>query len=98
MQVVKASHHVGMVGHHTVQGDHYVLNQEVDEDRIDQDQVVTLDMKAGEISLHDDGLIHGTLANRSDRMRAGLTMRFCPTEVKCDLKVWPNFESYLARE
>ena len=24
-------------------------------------------------------------------------MRFCPTEVKCDLNVWPKFESYLVR-
>jgi len=97
MRVVKASHQLGTVGHHTVQGDHYVLEQEVDEGGIDQDQVVTLDMKAGEISLHDDGLIHGSVANRSDRIRAGLTMRYSPTEVKCDVKVWPTFESYLTR-
>ena len=24
-------------------------------------------------------------------------MRFCPTEVKCDLNVWETFESYPAR-
>ena len=24
-------------------------------------------------------------------------MRFCPTEVKCDLKVWSSFEAYMAR-
>ena len=97
MQVVKSSHHSGQFGHHAVQGDQYVLEQEVDQDAIDQDQVVTFDMKAGQISLHDDGLIHGSVANQSDRIRAGWTMRFCPTEVKCDLEVWPSFESYLVR-
>ena len=24
-------------------------------------------------------------------------MRFSPTDVKCDLSVWPTFESYLVR-
>ena len=97
MRVVQGSHRGGEVEHHTVQGDHYVLPQGADPTAIKQDQVIMLDLKAGEISLHDDGLIHGSGPNESDRMRAGLTMRFCPTEVKCDLSVWPTFESYLAR-
>ena len=54
-------------------------------------------MKAGEISLHDSRLIHGSGPNTSDRRRCGITMRYCPTEVKCDLSVWPTFETYLAR-
>ena len=31
------------------------------------------------------------------RMRAGITFRYCPTGVKCDLSVWPNFEVYPSR-
>ncbi len=56
-----------------------------------------MDLKAGEMSLHDDALLHGSLANTSPNKRAGLTMRFCPTEVKCDLNVWETYESYPAR-
>lgn len=97
MRVVRGSHRRGDVEHHTVQGDQYVLSQRADPTAIKQDQVVTLDLKAGDLSLHDDGLIHGSGPNESDRMRAGLTMRFCPTEVKCDLSVWPTFENYLVR-
>ena len=75
----------------------YVLWQTVDAKSFDEADAVDIDMKAGEISLHDDDLIHGSPGNPSDRMRAGITLRFCPTDVKCDLSVWPNFEVYPAR-
>ncbi|MBT5187389.1 MAG: phytanoyl-CoA dioxygenase family protein [Kordiimonadaceae bacterium] len=38
-------------------------------------------MKAGQISLHADMLVHGSLANGSDRRRCALTIRYCPPEV-----------------
>ena len=69
----------------------------MDEYQIDEGSVRTLDMKAGEISLHDSRLIHGSGPNTSDRRRCGVTMRYCPPEVKCDLSVWPTFEAYWAR-
>ena len=56
-----------------------------------------MDLKAGEISLHDDSLLHGSGANTSGRVRCGLTMRFSPTEVKADLDVWPTFEASMVR-
>ncbi len=97
MEVVRGSHREGLVDHHEAQGEQYVLAQKIDPDSIDPGRVVSLDLKAGEISLHDDGLIHGSGPNESDRMRAGQTMRYSPAEVKCDLEVWPHFESYLVR-
>tara|TARA_B100000676_G_scaffold309223_1_gene372184 strand:- start:609 stop:1469 length:861 start_codon:yes stop_codon:yes gene_type:complete len=97
MQVVRGSHREGGYKHHRNAAPHLVLDQEVAEAAIDPDRIATLAMKAGQISLHDDGLLHGSGANHSARLRCGLTMRFCPTEVKCDLKVWSNFEAYMAR-
>ena len=38
-------------------------------------------LKEGQISLHADMLVHGSLANVSDRRRCGLTMRYCAPEV-----------------
>ena len=97
MQLVTGSHKDGDFHHDVDKSEHLVLDQVVPEDLIDQNRIVTMDLKAGEMSLHDDGLLHGSLANTSDRRRAGLTMRFCPPDVKCDLDVWPTFESYPAR-
>jgi len=97
MRVVKGSHRQGEFTHRTNLAANLVLDQEVDGDHIDRENVTTLDLEPGQISLHDDGLLHGSLANDSERLRCGLTMRFCPTEVKCDLSVWPTFEAYIAR-
>lgn len=97
MQIVRGSHATGTLRHHTNDAPNLVLDQEVDADLIDTDNIVTMDLAAGEISLHDDGLLHGSGANNSDRIRAGITMRFCPTEVVCDRDVWPTFEAYMAR-
>lgn len=38
-------------------------------------------LKAGEISMHSDLLLHGSKANESNRRRCGLTLRFCNAEV-----------------
>ncbi len=40
---------------------------------------------AGEISLHSDLLLHGSEANRSNRRRCGLTLRYCPADVRAGL-------------
>jgi chlorinating enzyme len=111
MRIVPGSHRWGDIPHadlpdspdwskmsrEEVSKSKYVLWQQVDPDSFTDDQVVDMDLKAGEISLHDDDLIHGSSGNTSDRMRAGITFRYSPTEVKCDLSVWPNFEVYPVR-
>ena len=43
---------------------------------------VDIEMRAGEISLHSDLLIHGSLPNLSTRRRCGLTLRYCPPDVR----------------
>jgi hypothetical protein len=97
MQVVKVTHRGGDVEHRTSDNENYILPEEIDSAAIDASHVISLDLHAGEMSLHDDGLIHGSGANNSDRVRVGLALRFCATDVKCDLSGWPNFETYLVR-
>ena len=45
-------------------------------------------LKAGQVSLHADMLVHGSLANTSDRRRCGLTLRYCPPEVRITDPDW----------
>ncbi len=99
MKVVSGSHKKGPKGfkHHTNNDKNLVLDQEVSEDQIDKNKIVYLDLKAGEISLHDDGLLHGSEPNSSNNRRCGITMRFSPTNVKGDLDIWPFFETHLVR-
>ncbi|MEE2659201.1 MAG: phytanoyl-CoA dioxygenase family protein [Candidatus Latescibacterota bacterium] len=97
MKVVAGSHDAGMWAHSGVSGEQFVLAQSVDPNQIDEADVVTIGLKAGEMSLHDDRLVHGSGPSESGQRRVGLTMRFSPTRVRCDLSVWPTFESYLVR-
>ena len=97
MRVVAGSHNTGMQQHSTVQGEQYVLAQAIDETQFDAADIVTIDLQAGQMSLHDDRLIHGSGPSLSGARRVGLTMRLSPTRVQCDLSVWPNFEAYLMR-
>ena len=97
MRVLRGSHRSGQIPHHDVSGKEYMLGQEIDADQIDESRAVAIELKAGEISLHDEALAHGSGPNRGDAPRAVLTMRFSPTEVKADLGVWPTFESSMAR-
>ena len=61
-----------------------VLNQTVtDADRFGDP--VDVELRAGEISLHSDLLVHGSEPNRSNRRRCGLTLRYCPADVRAGL-------------
>ena len=55
------------------------LNQELDPAAYDEREAVDLVLEAGQLSLHDVYLLHGSEANHSDKPRRGMTMRFMPT-------------------
>lgn len=55
-------------------------------------------LKAGQVSLHADMLVHGSLPNVSERRRCGLTLRYCPPEVQITDPEWANgVEAILCR-
>ena len=55
-------------------------------------------LKAGQVSLHADMLVHGSLPNTSERRRCGLTLRYCPPEVKITDPTWARgVEAILCR-
>jgi hypothetical protein len=48
-------------------------------------RIVDVVLKAGEISIHTDLLLHGSEANNSGRRRCGLTLRYCTPDVRAYL-------------
>ncbi len=48
-------------------------------------QPFNVELKAGEISIHSDLLLHGSEANESSKRRSGLTLRYCPASVRAGL-------------
>lgn len=59
--------------------DKYVLGVGIRPDQIDDSDAVDLELDAGDISIHNPNIIHGSNANTSDQWRVGLTLRYIPT-------------------
>lgn len=97
MKVIPGSHKVGLLRHSRSSDTDSVLTLECEGGQFREDEAVSLVLRAGQISIHDDKLVHGSPANNSDRRRAGLTIRYSSTEVKCDLSVNPHFKTYPCR-
>lgn len=70
-----------------------VLNQEIEDidALIARGGGVVYDcLKAGQMSLHADMLAHGSDPNRSARRRLGLTLRYCPPQVRATEPHWAD--------
>lgn len=85
MKFIAGSHHVGHLTFRESHPDeHNVLNQTV-ENAEQYGEVVFDELRAGEISLHSDLLLHGSDANDSDRRRCGLTLRYASADVRAGM-------------
>lgn len=85
MKFVAGSHHHGYMTYRpSDSAEHNVLNQSIDNAE-QYGEVVCDELQAGEVSLHNDLLLHGSDANDSDRRRCGLTLRYCSAEVRAGL-------------
>ena len=85
MRYIPGTHHMGHLTYTLSEGDEAnVLNQTVPGAEA-FGEPVNVELKAGEISIHSDLLLHGSEANQSSKRRCGLTLRYCPAIVRADL-------------
>lgn len=84
MRFISGSHHSGHLTYRLNEDDEQtVLRQAVDQpERFGP--VIYDELKAGQISLHSDLLLHGSDKNLSTRRRCGLTLRYCTSDVQSD--------------
>ncbi|MYG90087.1 MAG: phytanoyl-CoA dioxygenase family protein [Chloroflexi bacterium] len=83
MQVIPGSHLKAQVEFRdSTAEEHNVLNQTVEEPEEHGDPPVALELKAGQISLHSDWVLHGSEPNDSSRRRCGLAMRYLSKDVR----------------
>lgn len=79
MRYVPGSHAAGsLFAHRRREGEDLVLFEEIDPAAYDLAGARDDALEAGQFSLHDVYLIHGSEANRSERRRAGFVVRFMP--------------------
>jgi len=105
METYLGSHTHGLIDFESSDAaDGNVLDQSVKEpERYGRHELTPL--RAGQISIHSDLLVHGSSPNDSDRRRCGLTLRYCPASVmaylgwnqkgvlvagECDRSLWPG--------
>ncbi|MEL6643153.1 MAG: phytanoyl-CoA dioxygenase family protein [Pseudomonadota bacterium] len=87
MQFIPRTHDKGALEWRKPAGAENVLDREI----VGWEEMgapVTNSLNAGQMSLHADMLAHGSAPNTSDRRRCGLTIRYCPPEVRMTDEVW----------
>ena len=88
MHYVPGSHRGGrLLEHRRRTGSDIVLNEELSPEAFDFRAARDDRLDAGQFSLHDVLLVHGSNANRSPRRRAGFVIRFMPATSLFDRKV-----------
>lgn len=71
-----------------VDTEEYVLDLAIHPDQIDDSDAVDIEMEAGDVSVHNPFIIHGSNANLSDQWRMGLTLRYIPTTTYVNREHW----------
>ena len=88
LRVIRGSHREKRVRKHvTNDAPGLALNEELPASEVDQNEAVDLVLEAGQISLHDVFLVHGSEPNRSAHSRRGMTLRFMPTTSHYDREI-----------
>lgn len=85
MQFLAGSHNFGHLTYKMSEDDE---NNVLDQTVTDAEQYgthVDNELKAGQISMHSDLLLHRSDANRSDLRRCALTLRYCAADVRAHL-------------
>jgi non-heme Fe2+,alpha-ketoglutarate-dependent halogenase len=96
MQFIPGSHRHGQIPFEPSAADEKnVLGQSVRDPERFGGPPVSVFLKAGQISIHTDLLLHGSAPNRSTRRRCGLTLRYMPPEVRTQAKA--HASAYLCR-
>ena len=87
MKFIAGSHHSGHLTYkQSSPEEHNVLNQTVVNAESFGTGIVVDDLKAGQASIHNDLLLHGSDANMSSRRRCGLTLRYAAAHVRAGMQ------------
>ena len=66
----------------------FVLGLAIHPDEIDDSEAINIELKPGDISIHNPFLVHGSNPNNSNQWRIGLTLRYIPTSTFVNRKEW----------
>lgn len=84
MRVIPGSHRMGEFSHEKSDREDLVLNNVLNDPRLDLSKAYDVVLEAGQLSLHDVNIVHGSQPNRSARRRAGFAIRYMPASSHYD--------------
>jgi hypothetical protein len=90
LRVVPGSHRARTLHEHLHEDrSDLTLNQRLAAGAFDEADAVDVELRAGQMSLHDVYMIHGANANRSPRRRTGVALRYMPATSLFDRSLRP---------
>lgn len=88
MRFIPGSHNAHkLYSHSRIEGDDKTINLVCDPEHFDEMTAESLLLKAGQVSFHDVYMIHGSMANRTERRRAAFVVRLMPATSFYDHKI-----------
>ncbi|HTO51393.1 MAG TPA: phytanoyl-CoA dioxygenase family protein [Burkholderiales bacterium] len=84
MRVIPGTHRMGDFDHEVSDREDLVLNNVLNDPRLDLSTARNVELEAGQFSLHDIGIVHGSQPNRSKKRRAGFAIRYMPSTSQYD--------------
>ena len=89
MRVIPGSHRGAMLRHDPEDDEDLTLKFVITEDQFDASSARSSELEAGQVSLHDIGIVHGSAANSSGRRRTGYAIRYMPATSLVDRTIQP---------
>ena len=87
LRVIPGSHRVS-IGHVAVNDELSWLGQEADPTAVDEGKAVDAVLRPGEFVMFNEGTLHGSNPNQSDRARYGFSLRYTSPEVNLHGDQW----------
>jgi hypothetical protein len=78
LQVIPGSHQSGLYELQVARDTPNIFGWQTDPSLVDEEKAVDIVLTAGDVSAHHPKLIHASGANRSNRRRAGMSVRYVP--------------------
>ena len=96
LRIVPGSQELGLLKHEASPKDGLVLNSTIVDAKVDTGDARCVELRAGQLSMHDIYLVHGSSPNTSPRRRCGLTLRYMPATTLYDRTYNPGAGSNTA--
>jgi ectoine hydroxylase-related dioxygenase (phytanoyl-CoA dioxygenase family) len=84
MRMLPGSHKLGLLDHENLPDDPHLLNRRGERIKLDVDESLAVDvaLRAGQLSLHQSTIVHGSNPNTSGEPRIGFIVRFVTSDMK----------------